>query len=134
MAWDDPMMSQGQQMGAMGFGAQAPAQWGGLNLSGPGQSRNTPYQRPPPPVQQTPPPAQPTQPAPNNSPFPHVVGIQGLPLTTQNNQIQDFFKPAKATAVNLLGNGFGDIAFKTHEDAMLAMQRDRQMLNGASVN
>ena len=72
--------------------------------------------------------------APNDSPFPHVVGIQGLSAGVQNGTIKDFFKPAKATAINILGNGFCDIAFKTHDDALAAMGKDRMMLEGECVN
>jgi len=118
---------------------QPKASWGGLTLSGQGSGTmpagatrpGAPYKQ----AQQV----QQSKPAdvvsaPNDSPFPHVVGIQGLSAGVQNSTIKDFFKPAKATAINILGNGFCDIAFKTHDDALEAMGKDRMSLEGASVN
>ena len=48
----------------------------------------------------------------DNCPFPHIVGVQGLEASVQNSQIQDFFRPVKAIAVNNHGNGYCDVAFK----------------------
>ena len=70
----------------------------------------------------------------NSCPFPHVVGVQGLEQGIVNSQIQDFCKPAKAIAINMLGNGFCDVAFKTHEDALQAMEKDRMPLQGSAIN
>jgi len=94
-----------------------------------GQSRPAPYQKPP-----TLPQATQVVTAANNSPFPHVVGVQGIESGIVNSQIQEFFKPAKAIAINMLGNGYCDVAFKTHEDALQAMEKDRMPIQGSAIN
>merc|ERR1712157_43105 len=112
------------------------ANWGGLTLSSgggsniPGARPGAPYQN----AQQAHQQQAPSNPQTSDSPFPHVVGIQGLASGSSNSAIKEFFKPAKAIAINILGNGFCDIAFKTHEDAIQAMKKDRQVLDGSSVN
>merc|ERR1711976_606768 len=90
------------------------------------QNRPAPYHKPAVPAQHAT--------AVNNSPFPHVVGVQGIETGIVNSQIQDFFKPAKAIAINMLGNGYCDVAFKTHDDALQAMEKDRMPLQGSSIN
>ena len=118
------------------------ANWGGLTLSSQGggsmpgsvpqMQRTSPYKQAQQNHQQKP--ADNVVTAPNDSPFPHVVGIQGLPDNCLNSTIKEFFKPAKAIAINVLGNGFCDIAFKTHDDALQAMSKDRMNLDGKSIN
>lgn len=117
--------------------------WGGLQLGGSGggampqqngygappAARPAPYQKPQAQVN-----SANHQTAPNNSPFPHVVGVQGVEAAMTNSQIQDFFKPSKAVAINMLGNGHCDVAFKTHQDAVDAMVKDRTRLGRQEVN
>jgi len=128
------MMNRGNMMGNnnpnMGNNAnfgQNPNNTQNNNVKTETQNRPAPYHKP-------------AVPAPhgatstNNSPFPHVVGVQGIETGIVNSQIQDFFKPAKAIAINMLGNGYCDVAFKTHDDALQAMEKDRMPLQGSSIN
>merc|ERR1711988_1667339 len=70
----------------------------------------------------------------SDCPFPHCVGLVGIPAGTQNQQIQEFFKPIKAIAVNMaMGNGMGDVAFKTHDEACSAMANNGKSLNGGNI-
>lgn len=70
----------------------------------------------------------------NGCPFPHIVGLNGLPAGSSNQEIQEFFRPWKAVAVNNHQNGYCDIAFKTHDDASAAMARNGQMIKDVAVN
>lgn len=121
----------GLQLGGAGGGGAAPVGGAvnGFNANPMGAARPSPYQKPTPAIN-----TGNVQTAPNNSPFPHVVGIQGVEATMTNSQIQEFFKPAKAVAINMLGNGHCDVAFKTHQDAMDAMAKDRSRLGHQEVN
>merc|ERR1712228_395282 len=84
---------------------QPKANWGGLTLSSQGggsmpgsipqMRKSSPYKQ----AQQHQKPADVVT-APNDSPFPHVVGIQGLADNCLNSTINEFFKPAKAVAIN----------------------------------
>jgi len=109
-------------------------QWGGN--SGGNQSGGPPPQSNgfgAPPTQNAAPPQQAPQ-DPNN-PFPHCIGVSGIPQGTQNKQIQEFFLPNKAIAVNLsAGNGNGDVAFNSHQDACNAMSKHGTMMNGATLS
>jgi len=66
-------------------------------------------------------------------PFPHIVGINGVEKEIVNTHIQEFFKPVKAIAVNNHGNGYCDVAFKTHKDAEEAMSKDNNLLGTTTV-
>lgn len=52
-----------------------------------------------------------------NCPFKHVIGMNGVEQGVSNNTIQEHFRPHKAIAVNNHGNGYCDVAFKSHKDA-----------------
>lgn len=95
------------------------------------QNRPAPYQKP---AAVAPPQSSQVATGNNNSPFPHVVGVQGIETGIVNSQIQEFFKPAKAIAINMLGSGYCDVAFKTHDDALQAMEKDRMPLQGSAIN
>lgn len=122
-----------QSWGGLQLGGAAPMNGGGgamgAGMMGAMASRAAPYQKPQAQVV-----SGSHQTAPNNSPFPHVVGVQGVEPTMTNSQIQEFFKPSKAVAINMLGNGHCDVAFKTHQDALDAMSKDRTRLGRQEVN
>lgn len=119
----------GGGMNGMSQGGAGGAMNGNFGGSPMGQVRASPYAKPAAQIN-----TGTVQTAPNNSPFPHVVGMQGVEATMTNSQIQEFFKPAKAVAINMLGNGHCDVAFKTHQDALDAMAKDRARLGHQEVN
>jgi len=124
-----------QSWGGLQLGGGAPQSGGPMQSNGFGMGaqmmapRAAPYVKPQVTIN-----AANHQTAPNNSPFPHVVGVQGVEATMTNSQIQEFFKPSKAVAINMLGNGHCDVAFKTHQDALVAMEKDRSRLGRQEVN
>jgi len=81
------------------------------------------------------PPAQGAQVAGSSDcPFPHCIGMSGLPQGVQNKDVQEYFKPYKAIAINMtMGNGQADVAFKTHDDVIASMQNSGKPLNGNAI-
>jgi len=59
----------------------------------------------------------------NNSPYPHIITLSGVTIGTKATEIQKFFKPHRAIAVNIRAGGNVDVAFKTHEVAEKAMEK-----------
>jgi hypothetical protein len=59
----------------------------------------------------------------NNSPYPHIITLSGVSVGTKATEIQKFFKPHRAIAVNIRAGGMVDVAFKTHEVAEKAMEK-----------
>jgi len=59
----------------------------------------------------------------NNSPYPHIITLSGVAAATKATEIQKFFKPHRAIAVNIRAGGMVDVAFKTHEVAEKAMEK-----------
>lgn len=112
----------GQTAGNSGFGGFPGANMGQQNGGG------APTPAPVPAVQSTPPPQpQNTQPPPQpqgNNPFPHIVGMNGVLPNVSNANIQEFFRPHKAIAVNNHGTGYCDVAFKTHQECVAAMDKN----------
>lgn len=131
------------------------SKWGGLNIGGGGgpmmnqnamrgNQRPNPYGRPNQPQQANnfgaynPPGAAPVKQEPQqngNNPFPHCVGINGLPPGVNNAQIQEFFKPNRAIAINKSSDGrSGDVAFKTHGECETAMGYSGRDMNGTTIS
>lgn len=59
----------------------------------------------------------------NNSPYPHIITLSQVVIGTKATEIQKFFKPHRAIAVNIRAGGMVDVAFKTHEVAEKAMEK-----------
>lgn len=59
----------------------------------------------------------------NNSPYPHIITLSQVAIGTKATEIQKFFKPHRAIAVNIRAGGMVDVAFKTHEIAEKAMEK-----------
>jgi len=59
----------------------------------------------------------------NNSPYPHIITLSGVSVGTKATEIQKYFKPHRAIAVNIRAGGMVDVAFKTHEVAEKAMEK-----------
>jgi cell pole-organizing protein PopZ len=59
----------------------------------------------------------------NNSPYPHIITLSSVAIGTKATEIQKFFKPHRAIAVNIRAGGIVDVAFKTHEVAEKAMEK-----------
>jgi len=71
------------------------------------------------PVAVTPPKPKPV----NNSPYPHIITLSNVAAGTKATEIQKFFKPHRAIAVNIRAGGMVDVAFKTHDTAEKAMEK-----------
>merc|ERR1712131_15123 len=56
------------------------------------------------------------------NPYPHI--LTGVPEGSVAAEIQKFFKPHRAIAVNVKTGGEVDVAFKTHDAALNAMDKD----------
>merc|ERR1712071_624163 len=59
----------------------------------------------------------------NNSPYPHIITLSSVTVGTKATEIQKFFKPHRAIAVNIRAGGMVDVAFKTREVAEKAMEK-----------
>jgi len=69
-----------------------------------------------------------------NNPFPHCVGMSGIPMGLTNQAVQEFFKPHRAIAVNMPpGGNSGMVAFKTHQEACNAMGKNGQPIMGVGI-
>lgn len=67
-------------------------------------------------------------------PFPNVVAMHGLLPSTSSKMIQDFFEPLKSIkAINNHGTGLCEVAFKTHQDCLHAMNKHGGYCNGARI-
>ena len=55
------------------------------------------------------------------------------PKEAEPAQIQDFFRPCKAIAVNIGDDGEVDIAFKNHDHAERAMSKEGERFLGAKI-
>ena len=70
----------------------------------------------------------------SDNPYPHIVTVtevntEGL----TSSMIQKYFKPHRAIAVNVRASDkAADVAFKTHEAAVAAMEKQGENLNDAS--
>merc|ERR1711879_43151 len=83
-------------------------------------------------IEPTPPaqPAPPPKPKPN--PFANIITLSSVAEGTTVKQIQTFFKPHRAIAVNnKKDDGTVDVAFKTRETCEAAMDKVGQDLNGS---
>jgi len=60
---------------------------------------------------------------PKNDTFPHKVMINGLAADTPNAIIQKCFSPLNPIAINNHKNGCCELAFKNHNDALMAMEK-----------
>ena len=78
--------------------------------------------------------ATPVTQQPEKCPFPYVVSGAGFPTGVTNPNIQEFFRPFKAIAVKLETDGSGDIAFKSHDEAVGAMSKTGQLLLGVPIH
>ena len=66
-------------------------------------------------------------------PFPHIIGLTGVDSAVTNEMIQQFFMPIRAVAVNNHGNGYVEVAFRTHKEAMDGMGKDNGQLGANEV-
>ena len=64
----------------------------------------------------------------NNSPYPHIITLSNVTVGTKATEIQKYFKPHRAIAVNIRAGGMVDVAFKTHEVAEKAMDKQGSAL------
>ena len=150
---NNPMMMQGMMAGmsnpmmnAASQGGWGPQSSGGgpMKSNSFGGNRAAPYQMPgnhnPMMMQQQPPigipqqqkPAVQISPDPNN-PFPHKVVLSNVEPTTQNTQLQEFFKPHKPVAVNNHLNGTCEVAFGDHLQAVAAMDKNGHILGNNTI-
>lgn len=67
------------------------------------------------------------------SPYPYIVKLSGVPEGTVASEIQKFFKPHRAIAVNVKAGGEVDVAFKTHDAATSAMDKQGQQLKETDI-
>jgi len=68
------------------------------------------------------------------NPYPHIVNMSGVPDGSVASEIQKFFRPHRAIAVNVKSGGEVDVAFKTHDAATNAMEKDGEEFKGANVS
>merc|ERR1712038_548842 len=68
------------------------------------------------------------------SPFPHLVEIKNFPEHTTTQELQKFFLPNKAIALNQINSTYCQVAFKTHQEAESAMGKNATTLNGQTVS
>ena len=70
----------------------------------------------------------------SDNPYPHIVTVTEVNTDgLTSSMIQKYFKPHRAIAVNVrAADKAADVAFKTHEAAMAAMEKQGEQLNSAS--
>ena len=104
------------------------------SLNGTASNPNTNSQAP---GKQEPSPPQPSQSSPatdTTNPYRFIVGGVDFPPGVGNSDIQRFFKPLKVLAVKLEADGSIDMAFKSHADCLLAMNKVGEELLGQKIN
>jgi heterogeneous nuclear ribonucleoprotein F/H len=72
-------------------------------------------------------------PAKKTSPYPYIVQLQVVPEGSTAAEIQKFFKPHRAIAVNVKAGGEVDVAFKTHDMAVAAMAKEGNQFKGTDI-
>ena len=70
----------------------------------------------------------------SDNPYPHIVTVTEVNTDgLTSSMIQKYFKPHRAIAVNVrAADKAADVAFKTHEAASAAMEKQGEQLNSAS--
>lgn len=64
-------------------------------------------------------------------PGPHIVYMRGLPFRATKQDIADFFRPAIPLSIDLNAGdkGRAEVEFRTYEDALLAMTKDKSNMS-----
>lgn len=63
-------------------------------------------------------------------PYKHIITIKQIPSDTTNTDVQEFFRPAKAVAVNIKPDCTCDVAFKTHDMVVSGLDKNGLMFKG----
>jgi len=67
-------------------------------------------------------------------PYKHIITIKVIPGDSTNTDVQDFFRPAKAIAVNIKPDRSCDVAFKTHDQVLSGLDKNNTWFKGMQVN
>jgi len=70
----------------------------------------------------------------DKGPYPYIINLHGVPEGSVAGEIQKFFKPHRAIAVNVKAGGEVDVAFKTHDMALAAMDKDGSELKDVAIS